>query len=349
MDEISLICQKFFPNKIGLQSQRISGGLINSTFKISFDDGETFILQAINQSVFGDPFVLMNNIQIIANHLKKSGYPLKVLEPISSANGLIEKDSFGNYWRTFPFFENTSVFEKVTNSEQAFEAAKSFGLFIKYLEGIDLKRIKETIPNFHNLSYRLQHFDLAVKEGLSNRIEKAKEEIKNITNWRDQLNFDFKNMPLRLVHNDTKISNVLLDEIEIKGVSVIDLDTVMPGYLITDFGDMIRTMCCSGSEEETNLDKVEIDLEIFKAVANGFLNVTNSMLTKEEKKNLIIGGIYIIFEQAIRFLTDYLQGDKYYPVQFADQNLFRAKNQIKLLQSLLEKKSEMELIISELF
>ena len=154
-------------------------------------------------------------------------------------------------------------------------------------------------------------------------------------------------MPLRVVHNDAKISNVLLDKKGEKGVCVVDLDTVMPGYLITDFGDMVRTMCCTASEEEKDIEKVAMDIVIFKATAKGFLSATETILTKEEKENLISGCIYIIFEQAIRFLTDYLVGDKYYQISYANQNLFRAKNQLKLLASIMQNKNTLEKITTE--
>ena len=348
MDEIKIISEKFFPNRKPGNIQIITGGLIHKTFIISFDRGETYILQALNHSVFKDLPGIMDNIQCIAAYLKKNNYPLAILQPINSRNGLLEKDRFGNYWRAFPFFENTTVLNKVENPKQAFEAAKAFGLFLKHLHGIDLKKINVTIPNFHNLKNRIDLFNRELQKAPNYRREKAKKEIKIVLMRSTQLKFDFQKMPLRVVHNDTKISNVLLDKKGEKGVCVIDLDTVMPGYLVTDFGDMIRTMCCTASEEEINLEKVEIDIEIFKAAAEGFLTPLKTNLTKEEKKNLVAGGAYIIFEQALRFLTDYLQGDIYYPVQHVDQNLFRAKNQLKLLKSILDKKKELELIVKGL-
>ena len=343
MDEIKIICQKFFPGKKVQQTQHISGGHINATFKVTFANGESYILQAVNNNVFKDPFAVMSNIQSIVDHLIEKKYPLKILKPISSQNGFLEKDKSGNYWRAFPFIENTLVFEKVTSPKLAFEAALAFGLFAKHLVEINLKSIVETIPHFHDLPYRLDLFDKVFEEDATNRKKNSEEEIAAILKWRDQLKFDFEKMPLRVVHNDTKISNVLLDKEELKGVCVIDLDTVMPGFLVTDFGDMIRTMCCTASEEENNLDKVEIDVEIYRATATGFLDATKTILTPQEKDNLINGGIYIIFEQALRFLSDYLQGDIYYQVQKEDQNLLRARNQIKLLQSLLNKKNDLNI------
>ena len=162
------------------------------------------------------------------------------------------------------------------------------------------------------------------------------------------MTFNFKKLPKRIVHNDTKINNVLLDEKGEKAICVIDLDTVMPGYVIFDFGDMIRTMCCTASEDEKDLRKVEINPENFKKVTAGFLNPLKRILTKEEKANLVNGGVYIIFEQAVRFLSDFLNNDFYYPVKYPEQNLFRAKNQLKLLQSVMDNKSGMELITNEL-
>ncbi len=349
MNVIEIISKRFFPTRNKGKIHYITGGLINQTYKITFENGESFILQSLNNTVFKDIPGLMNNIQSIANHLKKSNYPLAILEPIQSINGLLERDRLGNFWRAFPFIENTIAFKKVTKPNQAFEAAKAFGLFLKHLHNIDPKKINVTIPNFHNLNHRINSFNLALKSAPINRREKAKNEIEMILMRSAQLKFNFEKMPLRVVHNDTKVSNVLLDKNTKKGICVIDLDTVMPGYLVTDFGDMIRTMCCTASEEEINLDKVEIDKEIFKATTEGFIIATKSILTKIEKENLVSGGVYIIFEQSIRFLLDYLRGDVYYLVNQDDQNLFRAKNQLKLLKSLLSKRDDLELIVSELY
>lgn len=348
MGEIEAISERFFPEKRGLKIETITGGYIHKTFKISFSDGEAYVLQSINVSVFKDPFAVMDNILLAANHLKTKNYPFKILQPIASNNGFLEIDKFGNYWRAFPFFKNTVVFEKVSDSRQAFEAAKAFGLFIKYLDGIAVNSIKETIPDFHNLKNRMSRFDQALKDANPPQVEKAKEAIESILVWYRQLTFDFKKMPLRVVHNDTKISNVLLDKDTLKGVCVIDLDTMMQGYLVHDFGDMIRTMCCTAPENETDLDKVAINVAIFKAMTKGFLSEIQTILKKEEQENLLSGGLYIIFEQAIRFLTDYLKGNIYYPVHFNDQNLFRAKNQLRLFESLLDNKNQLELIINEL-
>lgn len=347
MNEIKEICNRFFKIKSNYTISEIKGGLINSTYKISFER-VSYILQAINTKVFKDPELVMDNIQNIANHLQKNDYPLKILKPISSARGILEKDKFGTFWRAFPFIENTTVFKNITYPNQAFEAAKSFGLFIKYLDGIDINSIKETIPNFHDLKYRKTLFDSALSRNKLNRKDKVKSEIEITLKWLKSLQFDFTKMPKRVVHNDAKISNVLLDKNGLSGVCVIDLDTVMPGYIVTDFGDMVRTMCCTVTEEETDFEKVAIDINIFKATAEGFLSITKSFITSAEKKNLFDGCAYIILEQAIRYLTDYLEGDIYYPNSFADQNLYRAKNQLKLLESLIENRLTFEQITTEL-
>jgi len=349
MDEVKEICQRFFKENNEFSIRRLEGGHINDTFKISYQNGTSYILQALNRKIFNDPQAVMDNIQFIADHLKKTDYPLEILEPIASKNGLLERDSFGNYWRAFPFFEKTTVYERVSNPDQAYVVANSFGLFIKHLDGIDLANIRETISNFHDLNFRFDLFEKVVKNAKPDRIEPAISEIGKALKWRKKLNFDFTNFPLRVVHNDAKISNVLLDQKGEKGVCVIDLDTVMSGFAVTDFGDMVRTMCCSASEEETNIEKVSIDIEIFKETAKGFLTVTNSILTKDEKENLISGCVYIIFEQAIRFLTDYLDGDKYYQISYPDQNLNRARNQLKLLESFNQNISILKSIVIELF
>ena len=349
MDDIHFICSLFFNKLSNPKIQAIKGGLINTTFKLDFENENSFILQKINQSVFKEPDLVMNNIQKTVTHLSQNDYPLTVLQPISSTNKkLIEKDSFGNFWRAFPFIEDTKVFSEVSHPRHAFEAAKAFGLFIKYLTDIDLNCIYETIPNFHNLDYRFKIFQNACNIVDNKLREKAKLEIEKIQKLKDTLKFNFHDQPLRVVHNDTKISNILFDEND-EAVCVIDLDTIMPGLVIFDFGDMIRTICCNFSEEERDIKKIEIEVSKFEALTKGFSYPMKNILTDIEKENLVNGGIYIIFEQAIRFLTDYLQGDIYYSKKYPDQNLIRAKNQLQLLQSILFKKKDMELITSELF
>ncbi len=348
-DVIKAICNEFFQGREGLNIQAISGGLINKTYKISFSTDEYYVLQELNTTIFKNPSAVMANIQLVANHLKNNYYPLKNLEPVKTQNGrMLIKDRIGNYWRAFPFIESTLVFDKVSTQKQAFEAAKAFGLFIKHLDSIDPQNVKITIPDFHNLELRTKQFLKAIKDDPFNRKKTAEDEIKKLLKYRRLLDCDYKNLQLRIIHNDAKIRNVLFDEHSLNAVCVIDLDTVMPGYVISDFGDMIRTMCCTASEEEKDLSKVKIDKDLFGAVAEGFLIVTHSFLTNEEKEKLVAGGVNIIFEQAIRFLTDYLKGDEYYSVQNKGQNLNRARNQLKLFESLLEIKPELELYINGL-
>lgn len=350
MESVALqnICAYFVPGKPVCKLHPLGSGHIHTTFKVEFTGHGPIVLQRINTSVFKHPGLIGQNIQQLVNHLKTTKYPYTILSNLVGEDGLIIIDENGSYWRAFPFFENTIAVDSVQSAQQAFEAAKAFGSFLRYLDGLDPKNIKDTIPDFHNLELRFQHFKSIVSDDPFQRKQNAVAEIAKIYEFKDQFTFDFERMTLRIVHNDTKISNVLLDSETGKGVCVIDLDTVMQGRVVTDFGDMIRTFCCTADENEKDLSKVDIDLQIFKSMASGFLSTTKDWLTTTEMNNLLNGGIYIILEQAIRFLSDYLAGDKYYPVKYPDQNLNRTKNQLKLLQCLLLNYDELSLIINDL-
>lgn len=318
-------------------------GLINRTWKIVVSD-KNYILQKINQAVFNKPGDIAFNIKLIAEYLQKHEPAYRFVSPVQSIEGqsLVYKKEDG-YYRLFPFVNGSHSKIVVETPDQAYEAAKQFGRFTKLLKGFDVVQLKITIPSFHDLGLRYKQFLHSLENGNQKRITACADLIRLLESWsyiKDQFE-EIKRDPefrLRVTHHDTKISNVLFDEND-KGLCVIDLDTVMPGYFISDVGDMMRTYLSPVGEEETDLGKIEVRNDFYKAIADGYLGEMQDELTETEKKHFFYAGIFMIYMQAIRFLTDYFNDDVYYGAKYPEHNLYRAKNQMVLLQCLLEKES----------
>jgi Ser/Thr protein kinase RdoA (MazF antagonist) len=318
-------------------------GLINHTWKISAD-GQAYILQKINQQVFKKPEDIAFNIDLIAEYLKQYEPGYRFIAPIRSIDGqsLVHNKEEG-YYRAFPFVNGSHSKDVVERPEQAYEAAKQFGRFTKLLKGVDITKLKITIPSFHDLGLRYQQFLIALEKGNQKRIAECADLIQQIKNWsfiKDEYEEIKKNPEfiLRVTHHDTKISNVLFDKND-NGLCVIDLDTIMPGYFISDVGDMMRTYLSPAGEEETDLSKIEIRQDFYKAIADGYLSEMQDELTETEIKHFFYSGLFMIYMQAIRFLTDHMNDDVYYGAKYPGHNLNRAKNQATLLQQLLDKES----------
>ncbi len=323
-----------------LQVEKFGNGLINYTWKLKVAD-KAYIVQRINNEVFKRPEDIAHNINVIAEYLQHHFPDYTFIAPISSSlgNRMIFDESDG-YFRIFPFVPGSHSVDVVESPEQAFEAAKQFGRFSKLLSGIDINKIKITIPGFHDLSLRHKQFLHALEHGNKTRIAESKELIdklhsfSGIVSTYDEIvrNPEFK---LRVTHHDTKISNVLFDE-HGNGLCVIDLDTVMPGYFISDVGDMMRTCLCAVSEEEKDFSKVSIRMDFYHAIVNGYYSEMKDELTATEKGYFLYAGKFLVYMQAIRFLTDYLENDIYYGAKYPEQNLVRAGNQATLLECLSE-------------
>jgi thiamine kinase-like enzyme len=311
-------------------------GHINDTYKFSVGKNglnTSFILQKINTTIFQNPLAIMENIEKVAFHLSAQNYPKRILKPLSTQTGSpclkIESNA---YWRVFPFFENTYTIDRVEEENQAFEAAKAFGEYLNYLKNLDLNSLKTTIPNFHNGMLRLKKFEKVLKSAPEDRINLSLFEIHFIIEHQGIFKkINELNLPLRVTHNDTKINNVLFDKTNGKAAAIIDLDTLMPGIVLSDFGDMVRTFTNSADEDEADLTKVRMRKIILEALTEGFLSEMKD-LTTLEKDRLIDGAKWIILMQALRFLTDFLEGDIYYKTHYSNHNLVRAKNQIALFK-----------------
>jgi thiamine kinase-like enzyme len=326
-------------------TQTIFGnGLINSTWKII--DGENeYILQKLNSSIFTNPNKIDENINAIGNYLTLHYPQYNFVQPIKASNGNTIVCLQNEYYRLFPFVKNAVTKNVLQTAKQAYEAAKQFGKFTKLLSGFNAAKLNITLPNFHNLTIRYQQFLLALQTGNKERIAEATVAIKfineqiNIVNEYEQIKTN-TNFIQRVTHHDTKISNVIFNE-KNEGLCVIDYDTIMPGYFISDVGDMMRTYLSPVDEEESDFTKIEIRVDIYKAIEQGYLSEMHDELTVTEKKYFFFAGTYMIYMQAMRFLTDYLNNDIYYGAKYEKQNFVRAQNQIVLLEKLLEKKSEL--------
>lgn len=319
-------------------------GLINHTWRIECRD-KAYILQRINHLVFTNPYAIAANLQTIGSWLAQHHADYLFTHPIPTAdgNGTIVKMPEEGYFRLFPFVEGSHTIDVVNTPQQAYEAAAQFGRFTRMLNGLAPEQLQITLPDFHNLSLRYQQFVKAVAAAAGERKAKAEDLIafalsqKAIVDTFEQLT-THNGIPLRIMHHDTKISNVLFDASD-KGLCVIDLDTVMPGYFISDVGDMFRTYLSPVSEEEKDFSKIEIREDYFRAIVAGYLSEMNAILTPQEKECFVYAGKFMIYMQCIRFLTDYLENDRYYGQKYEGHNLLRAANQAALLQRLLEKES----------
>jgi hypothetical protein len=336
-------------------------GHINDTYKIYTVEPEVYnyILQRVNHHVFRDVPGLMENVLRVTSHIKKkiqdrpgSEPDREVLTVIPSLEGKSYfKDSEGNFWRMYIFIWDNKSYDRVDSPEKAFEGGRMFGQFQSQLADLPGKPLNETIPNFHNIEWRLNTFMETLKRNPVNRASLIQKEIDFVMERSEDMKTILKlgqsgQIPLRITHNDTKFNNVLLDQND-KGLCVIDLDTVMPGYVHYDFGDSIRTSTNTGNEDDANLDNIEMDIKLFEGYTRGFLQETRSTLNKPEIDHLAFAGKLFPYIIGLRFLTDYIDGDNYFKIHSEHHNLQRARAQFKLLTSMERQYDEMRKIVEK--
>ena len=316
-------------------------GLINNTWKLSTAEKE-FILQRVNDTVFEYPEHIANNIRLIADYLKQHNPGYCFVSPLMTNTGkemVYLKDR--GFFRLFPFINDSHSKNVVTSPAEAYEAATQFGRFTKLLKDFDTSKLKITIPKFHDLSLRYQQFLFALKNGNPKRITESEKWINILVEHSDIASRyeeikSSRQFKVRVTHHDSKISNVLFNSHN-EGICVIDLDTVMPGYFISDVGDMMRTYLSPFSEEEKDFGKIEVREDIYNAIVQGYFNEMKKELTDIERKSFFYAGKFMIYMQALRFLTDHVNDDIYYGVKYEGHNLVRAANQITLLQRFIER------------
>lgn len=344
------ILQQFGFIENALSVEPFGSGLINHTWLVK-NGGGNYILQRINTQVFKDPHAIDDNIRAMASYLKEHHPDYYFTVPVSTTlhKTLVDADGQGCF-RLFEYVNGSHSYNTATTEDIAYEAAKQFGKFTRLLSGFDSAKLKTTLPDFHNLVLRQKQFESAVSQASGERLQQSAGIIKALQEFRYitaifesiQQNPDFKK---RVTHHDTKISNVLFDARN-KGICVIDLDTVMPGYFISDVGDMMRTYLSPAGEEETDLSKVYVRESFFDAITRGYLEEMQDELSATEKAYFIYSGKFLIYMQALRFITDYLNHDVYYGAKYPLHNYNRAANQLRLLQELVAKEQELNAIVA---
>ncbi|MBO4898514.1 MAG: aminoglycoside phosphotransferase family protein [Clostridia bacterium] len=334
-------------------------GHINDTYLIEVTPSR-YILQKINTAIFKNPAELMENIEAVTAHLaeeikKTGGNPKReTLMLVKTTDGKsYYKSSDDEYFRMYNFVEDTVTYQSAQKPGQFYAAAKAFGLFQKRLSAFPAEKLFETIPDFHNTVKRFKDFKEAVDNDIKGRKKDVLPEIEFALSRESFTGIitdalDKGEIPTRVTHNDTKLNNVLFDKDTDEAICVIDLDTVMPGSLLYDFGDSIRFGASSGAEDEKDLDKIYCRLDYFEAFAKGFLEALGDDITKKELELLPISAKMMTYECGIRFLGDYLNGDTYFKTHYADQNLDRARTQFKLVADMENKMDEMNMIIDRL-
>lgn len=346
-----------------LTCEPYGSGHINDTYllqyKIKHMGVVPIILQRMNTNIFKQPIDLMENILNVTAFLREkiiqnNGDPEReTLTVILNKQGKpYYLDSEGNYWRAYHFIIGATGYDEVKCDEDFYQSALAFGKFQSLLADYPAHTLHETIPDFHNTKARFEVFKDAVDKDVCNRAKDVQDEIQFILE-RENIAHVLSDMqdkgllPLRVTHNDTKLNNVLIDDKTHQGICVIDLDTVMPGLAINDFGDSIRFGASTGAEDEKDLNKIECDMHLFEVYTKGFIEGCDGKLTDEEIKALPIGAKVMTFECGMRFLTDYLQGDTYFKIKYPTHNLDRTRTQLKLVYDMESKWDTMNQIVSK--
>ncbi|MGZ3873256.1 MAG: phosphotransferase enzyme family protein [Mucilaginibacter sp.] len=358
---ISSVVEKFNITGEIAEATAFGNGHINDTFLLKNKDPESpdYLLQRINHQIFRDVPALMNNIHLVTSHLRNKipssftrGGNQKVLNLVPAIDEkLFYKDSDGNYWRVYDFVADTRSYDIVSTTRQAYEGGKAFGHFQTLLSDMDPKQLSETIVDFHNIQKRLADLYTAVKQDAAGRVSSVLTEIGFIKAREQAMSVIYNwgksgRLPTRITHNDTKFNNILFDADD-QVACVIDLDTVMAGYVAYDFGDAIRTIINTAAEDEADLDNIRINLPLFKAYVEGYIHEAGNFLTPVEIESLFLGMMLLPYMQGVRFLTDYLQGDVYFKIAYPAHNLVRTKAQFRLLVNLEEQGELLRNIISE--
>jgi len=333
-------------------------GHINDSFCVECDENGCrmrYIVQRINHRIFTNPIGLMENIERVTAHLadKVAGQPdrhRRVLSLVPARTDLAwHVDADGNTWRAYHFIAGARSYDVVASPEQAFQAARAFGQFQSLLADLPAPPLHETIPGFHHTPTRFAQLEQAVSSDAAGRAASVRREIDFALAHRSITSVLIEaGLPARVTHNDTKLNNVLLDDSTGEGVCVIDLDTVMPGLALYDFGDLVRTTVSPAAEDERDLSRVALQMPMFEGLARGYLSSAGGFLTPAEKQLLAFSGRLITFEIGLRFLADHLNGDTYFKIHREGHNLDRARTQFRLVELLEQKQHSMEKLVESL-
>lgn len=337
--EYQEVADAFLPAGHPYRIEQITGGLINHSFRLTDEkSGDTYFLQALNTKVFSEPGLIQANYSLLCKQLP--AFPLPAILLFNNGDPLFRSGS-GRTWRVFRFIPDAISYLHTDSPETAEAVATAFARFTAACAGIQPADLYCPLPGFHNLENRYADFTAAVQNAGSARKEKAAALIRELLQ-RNQYVVFYNDMtrspefPLRVMHHDAKISNVLFSQSDNRLLTLVDFDTAMPGYFISDLGDMVRSMAGTTDENNTDVDSIRIRPAIYKAILDGYTMGMNDCFTKAEKENLHMAGPLLIYMQALRFLTDYLQEDRYYKISYPEQNFDRALNQVTLLNRLEE-------------
>lgn len=360
-DVIKSVMEAFVVEGEFVEAREYGDGHINDTYKVVMkDEGQSkpYLLQRINHQIFTDPPGLVENIDKVTGHIRHKlqvegvNPKREVLELISTRDGKkyhLTKD--GHYYRAYVFIEDAATYLLVEKPEHMYYAGKAFGTFQKLLADFPEDQLIETIPDFHHTVKRYEVFRSKVDENPFDRVDSAIEEIKFVINRKDMMGtllelYHKGLIPKRVTHNDTKFNNVMIDDSTGEGICVVDLDTVMPGLSLYDFGDAIRSGTNKAKEDEKDLSMVSVDLMLFEQYTKGYLEAAGQALVEAEIEHLVTGALLMTLECGMRFLTDYLDGDNYFKTAYNEHNLIRCRNQFALVKDMEMKKEEMEAIVN---
>ena len=331
----------------------IGSGHIHETFLATYSDGTRLVHQRLNTTVFPEPEKVMENLLAVTTHVRSAlqGTPdseRRVLQPVPASDGnFLHQDDTQSTWRTFRYIPDTISYDVAPDTDVAFQVAHTFGEFQSHLATLDPSALHETIPDFHHTPTRLAAFHEALAADPVDRAKFITSQLPTIKNLEPIATaLTGIGLPLRAIHYDTKINNVLIDAATGTGLCVVDLDTLMPGIVPYDFGDLVRSAANPAPEDETDLVKVYVDPDLFAALAKGFIRGCGDLLTSEERAALPVSGAVIAYELALRFLTDYLLGDAYFAVAHPKQNLDRGIAQLRLAQSFKNNLASLETTVA---
>jgi Ser/Thr protein kinase RdoA (MazF antagonist) len=363
MHDLANISSKFLIPGDFRSAEPYGSGHINDTYVATFDQSGTtvrYIFQRINQHVFPDPGKLMENVERVCAHAQgklkaaenpeASRYSLTLIPTRTGGNWHVEGP---DHWRCYPFIEKAQTYDAIETLEQATAAAKAFGRFQRMLADLPGERLYETIPDFHHTRRRYERLMEVIEADPKGRASFVSEEIEFVRTRKADASIivdalESGRIPERITHNDTKLNNVMIDDLTGEGVCVIDLDTIMPGTALSDFGDMVRTATNPAQEDTQDLSEVRMRMEYFQAIAQGYLEGCSGCLTPAELDLLPIAGKLMTFECGMRFLTDFLEGDVYFKTHRDQHNLDRCRSQFKLVTSIEQQMDEMKQLIDKL-
>ncbi|MEI6435755.1 MAG: aminoglycoside phosphotransferase family protein [Bacteroidota bacterium] len=363
MKNLIQIASHFIPESHIASVDSFGSGHINDSYfvKTAPESDGYYILQRINHQIFKNVPQLTDNILKVTTHIRErlrkepKKFPdFQVFQQVQCKTGnFFFQDDAGNYWRMIDYIRGSKSYDVVESPEMAYQAGKGFGIFQELTSDLDANSLYEVLPNFHNIVYRLENFRRTLENDPAGRVKSTQNEISFVEQRAGEMHKilslgESGAIPMRVTHNDTKINNVLFNDRN-KAISVVDLDTVMPGYILYDFGDAIRTGASTSAEDEPDLEKVNFSLPLFEAYTTGYLEIAKGFLSQPEIDNLAFSAKFMTYLIGLRFLTDHLDGDRYYKIHFPGHNLVRAMAQFRLVENMEEKFGEMEEVVSNGF